>query len=253
MKLLSILLEAITSPKAIFLTGPSGAGKTTLLSQLNLKGFETINVDDTYEALLKASGLGTDFKKFTPDQIAQAGKFMSQARTATKEKESEVIANLKNIIIDAPGASSGPLLKKKQELEDLGYDTFMFMVVVPVMTSLDRNSKRDRSLPPSAVIKNWEGVFKNIPVYKSEFTPNIAIINNSPEGESFEFDPNEYIKRYVEGEDKVVGKPKTPEEIAKKKKDMDELFRNIQQLLNQKIDFDSLPSAKSKLNKFLTQ
>ena len=87
MRLLSILLEAVTSPKAIFLTGPSGAGKTTLLKQLNLQGFETINVDDTYEALLKASGFGTDFKKLTPDQIAQAGKFMSQARTATKEKE----------------------------------------------------------------------------------------------------------------------------------------------------------------------
>jgi predicted kinase len=253
MRLLSILLEAVTSPKAIFLTGPSGAGKTTLLKQLNLQGFETINVDDTYEALLKASGFGTDFKKFTPDQIAQAGKFMSQARTATKEKEAEVIANAKNIIIDSPGAASGPLLKKKQELEDLGYDTFMFMVVVPVMTSLDRNSKRDRSLPPSAVIKNWEGVFKNIPIYQSEFSPNMTIINNSPEGENFEFDPNEYIKRYIEGEDKVVGKPKTPEEIAKKKKDMDELFKNIQQLLSQKIEFDPFPSAKSKLNKFLTQ
>jgi hypothetical protein len=81
----------------------------------------------------------------------------------------------------------------------------------------------------------------------------MTIINNSPEGENFEFDPNEYIKRYIEGEDKVVGKPKTPEEIAKKKKDMDELFKNIQQLLSQKIEFDPFASAKSKLNKFLTQ
>lgn len=251
MKLLSILLEAVTSSKAIFLAGPSGAGKTTILKQLNLQGFETINVDDTYEELLKTSGLGTDFKKFTPDQIAQAAKFMSQARTTTKEKEEETISNLKNIIIDAPGAASGPLLKKKQELESLGYDTFMFMAVVPPMISLDRNSKRDRSLPPTAVIKNWEGVFKNIPTYISEFNPNIAIINNSEE--NFEFNPEEYIARYVEGEDKVVGKPKTPEEIAKKEKEMDILFKNVQQLVKQKIDFDTLSSAKSKLNNFLTQ
>ena len=39
MKLLSILLEALTGPKAIFLAGPSGAGKTTILKQLNLQGF----------------------------------------------------------------------------------------------------------------------------------------------------------------------------------------------------------------------
>jgi len=251
MKLLSILLETVTSPKAIFLAGPSGAGKTTILKQLNLQGFETINVDDTYEELLKTSGIGTDFKKFTPDQIAQAAKFMSQARTATKEKEEETISNLKNIIIDAPGAASGPLLKKKQELENLGYDTFMFMTVVPPMVSLDRNSKRDRSLPPTAVIKNWEGVFKNIPIYIPEFNPNIAIVNNSEE--SFEFNPEEYIARYVEGEDKVVGKPKTPEEITKKEKEMDILFKNVQQLVKQKIDFDTLSSAKSKLNNFLTQ
>ena len=251
MKLLSILLEALTGPKAIFLAGPSGAGKTTILKQLNLQGFETINVDDTYEELLKTSGLGTDFKKFTPDQIAQAAKFMSQARTSTKDKEAEVISNLKNIIIDSPGAASGPLLKKKQELESLGYDTFMFMVIVPPMVSLDRNSKRDRSLPPTAVIKNWEGVFKNISTYMSEFGPNIAIVNNSEEG--FNFNPEEYIARYVKGEDKVTGKPKTPEEIAKKEKEMGILFTSVQQLVKQKIDFDTLSSAKSKLNNFLTQ
>ena len=127
----------------------------------------------------------------------------------------------------------------------------MFMTVVPPMVSLDRNSKRDRSLPPSAVIKNWEGVFKNIPTYISEFNPNIAIVNNSEE--SFEFNPEEYIARYIKGEDKVTGKPKTPEEIAKKEKEMDILFKNVQQLVKQKIDFDALSSAKSKLNNFLTQ
>jgi hypothetical protein len=127
----------------------------------------------------------------------------------------------------------------------------MFMAVVPPMVSLDRNSKRDRSLPPTAVIKNWEGVFKNISTYISEFDPNIAIVNNSEE--SFEFNPEEYIARYVKGEDKVVGKLKTPEEIAKKEKEMDMLFKNVQQLVKQKIDFDTLSSAKSKLNNFLTQ
>ena len=127
----------------------------------------------------------------------------------------------------------------------------MFMVIVPPMVSLDRNSKRDRSLPPTAVIKNWEGVFKNISTYMSEFGSNIAIVNNSEEG--FNFNPEEYIARYVKGEDKVTGKPKTPEEMAKKEKEMDILFTSVQQLIKQKIDFDTLSSAKSKLNNFLTQ
>ena len=36
-------------------------------------------------------------------------------------------------------------------------------------------------------------------------------------------------------------------------KEMDMLFKNVQQLVKQKIDFDTLSSAKSKLNNFLTQ
>ena len=35
--------------------------------------------------------------------------------------------------------------------------------------------------------------------------------------------------------------------------EMDILFKNVQQLVKQKIDFDTLSSAKSKLNNFLTQ
>ena len=30
----------------------------------------------------------------------------------------------------------------------------------------------------------------------------------------------EYIARYIKGEDKVTGKPRTPEEIAKKEKEI---------------------------------
>lgn len=42
-------------------------------------------------------------------------------------------------------------------------------------------------------------------------------------------------------------------EIIKKEKEMDMLFTNVQQLVKQKIDFDTLSFAKSKLNNFLTQ
>ena len=64
-KLIDILREAqeINKPKAIFLTGPAGAGKTFISKQLPLGQFEVINVDDTYEEMLKASGIGMNQKR----------------------------------------------------------------------------------------------------------------------------------------------------------------------------------------------
>lgn len=253
MKLLNLLLESSDKPKVIFMSGPAGAGKSTIVKQLGLSNFQVINVDDSYEELLKKSGIGLDFKKFTPDQIAQAAKLMGTARKDTRTKEEEAMANRKNLILDATGAASRPLLKKKKELEDLGYDTFMLMVYVSPMVSLDRNSKRDRSLPPTAVVMNWNGVASNIDTYKQEFGNNISILNNNPTDAQTGFDPQEYIARYVKGEDKVVGKEKTPEEKAKKEAKMKQVFDSIQQLVTQEVDFDDLNQTKQKVAKFVSQ
>lgn len=253
MRLLSLLLEATDRPKAIFMAGPAGAGKSTIVKQLGLSNFQVINVDDTYEELLKKSGIGLDFKKFTPDQISQAAKLMGTARKETRTKEEEAMATRKNIILDATGAASKPLLKKKQQLEELGYDTFMLMVYVSPMVSLDRNSKRDRSLPPTAVVMNWNGVASNIDTYKQEFGNNISILNNNPTDAQTGFDVQSYIARYIKGEDKVVGKEKSPEEKAKKEAKMKQVFDNIQQLVTQEISFDDLNQTKQKITKFISQ
>ncbi len=64
-KLTELLREVMDSPKAIFLAGPAGSGKSYITKQLLPSNFTTINVDDTYEELLKASGLGLKQKDFT--------------------------------------------------------------------------------------------------------------------------------------------------------------------------------------------
>jgi len=54
-KLLDLLKEAQGKPKAIFMAGPAGSGKTFVSAQLIPKNLTVINVDDTYEELLKAT------------------------------------------------------------------------------------------------------------------------------------------------------------------------------------------------------
>jgi predicted AAA+ superfamily ATPase len=73
-KLLDLLLEATNKPKAIFLSGPAGSGKTYITKQLIPSGLTVINIDDTYEELLRAAGLGTKIADFSQDQLSQAAK-----------------------------------------------------------------------------------------------------------------------------------------------------------------------------------
>ena len=63
----------------------------------------------------------------------------------TKEKYEKALNQRLNIVIDGTGASSGPILKRKNELEKLGYKTFMLAIYVSPFVSLERNKNRERS------------------------------------------------------------------------------------------------------------
>lgn len=249
-KLIELLQEITGKSKAIFLAGPAGSGKSYITKQILPSNFTTINVDDTYEELLKASGLGLKQKDFTSDQLAQAAKLMGQAQKATKEKFAQSSAERQNLIIDGTGAASKPLLKRKQELEALGYDCIMVMIYVSPVTSLQRNSERDRSLMPSIILRTWRDVNKNIDVYKQAFGDKFILINNDPKDATKGFS-QELIKPYFEAS-AAKGKPKTPEEQAKSKADIEKLNSDIEALVKEIPEFDTLDSAKSKINEFIS-
>lgn len=215
--LVSLLKEIQGKPKAIFMAGPAGSGKSYISSKLVPSDFTTINVDDTYEALLKASGIGMKLAKMSPDELKKAGELMGQARKATDVKYQDALKNAKNLLIDSVGGSSKTLLKKKQQLEDLGYDTFMLMTYVSPITSLERNKQRDRSLLPSIVLRSWRDVNKNIDVYRQAFGSEFVLLNNDPNDTNKNFDEEYVYKTYIEPLGKV-GKEKSPEEIEKSKK-----------------------------------
>jgi predicted kinase len=248
-KLATLLKEIQGTPKAIFLAGPAGSGKSTLTKQLLPSSYQVINSDDTYEELLKASGIGLKQKDFTPDQLSQAAKLQAQARKTTQDKLAQSIEDKNNIIIDGTGAASGPLLKKKQQLEDLGYETFMLMIYVSPLTSLERNQQRDRSLMPGIVLRTWRDVNKNIDVYEQAFGDNFILLNNDSENSNKGFSP-ELVKPFTQASS-AVGKPKTPEEIAKSKAEKDQLNKDIESMVKTLPKFDDLSSAKSKIQNFI--
>jgi predicted kinase len=259
-RLIDLLLEINNQPKAIFLAGSAGGGKSstyksnpkfpTQLDNLLPSTMQVINVDDTYEDLLKKSGLGMKQKDFTPDELAQAAKLMGQAQKTTREKYNKALESLQNIIIDGTSAASGPILKKKQQLEDLGYKTLMIMIYVSPLTSLKRNAERDRSLMPSIVLRTWRDVNQNIGLYKNEFGENFILINNNPEDANLDFS-KELVSPYFQDSKAKSGKEKSPEEIEKKKKEIEQMNQDIEQLVKNLPKFDSIETAKSKIQSFL--
>ena len=249
-KLLDLLLEASSRPKAIFLAGPAGSGKSYTAKQTIPSDLTIINVDDTYETLLQAAGLGTKIANFSQDQLSQAAKLMGQAQKSTKEKFAQLSAAKDNIVIDGTGAAIKPLLKKKQQLEALGYDTMMVMIWVSPYTSLKRNASRDRALPPAIVLRTWRDVNVNLDEYKNIFGDDFVLINNDPEGKA-EFDPD-YVKRMFFNTVKGSGKEYTADERAKKEIEIQALNSSIAQLIETTPEFTSIEDAKSKINTFLS-
>jgi len=254
-KLIDLLKEAINKPKAIFLAGPAGSGKSYVIKQLiQPDQFNVVNIDDTYEELLKTAGLGMSQKDFNPEELSQAAKLMGQAQKVTKEKYATLLSQRKNVIIDGTGAAIKPLLKKKEELEALGYETFMIMIWVSPITSLKRNlsrgSNNGRSLLPQIVLRTWRDVNKNIDEYKRIFGDNFVLINNNPEVPETEYNAEDIKKRFFDTS-KAKGKEKTPEEAAKAKADREQLNADITQLVQNIPEFDNIDQSKSKINNFI--
>lgn len=248
--LVQLLTEASSAPKAIFLAGPAGSGKSYISKQLIPSSFNVINVDDSYEELLKKSGLGMSQKDFGPEELSQAAKLMGQAQKMTREKYDELTKDLKDVVVDGTGGASKPLLKKKAELEALGYDTLMLALYVSPITSLERNLQRDRNLLPSIVVRTWRDYTKNIDTYKEAFGDNFILVNNDPKDAETDYNPEEIKKRFFDTT-KSVGKPKSPEELAKSAREKEQLNQDIKDLLSVDRSFDTLDQAKQKINQFI--
>jgi predicted kinase len=224
--LTQLLKEVQSTPKAIFIVGPSGAGKTYLSNILFPTSYITSNSDIEFEKLLKSQGIGVNRKDYNPEELSISAKLQSQAVKTTQSQLEQYIKQRKNIIIDSTGGSYNPLLKKKIQLEENGYKTLMVMVYVSPLISLKNNQKRDRNLMPWMILRNWKNVNENINEFWGLFGDNFIIINNNQTNEQIPFNKS-IIKPYLSSY-KAVGKIKSPEEELKSNQEKEELIKYIE-------------------------
>jgi len=190
------LFEGIHDPgilKAVFVTGGTGSGKTFVSNEIlgvpdklsfSVQGLKTLNSDTAYEHFLKKMGYGTKISQLDPKSMSFV---TSDAPESPRGIAKGIVSRQKKLytggrlglIIDGTGKDVEKIGRQRRELNQLGYDTYMIFVNTSLEKALDRNEKRDRTVPPEMAKKLWHKAQENIGKFQNMFKGNITVIDNS--------------------------------------------------------------------------
>ena len=199
--------------KAIFLAGGPGSGKTWVTrglygipSKMNFSagGLKLVNQDTELEFLLKkyfgttdldnmpeelfADITGVDFKG---KEVDMNSGMRAYAKSLTKARMESYVRGRLGVIVDGTGHKYQSIAKKKQRMEDLGYDCYMVFVNTSLEIALKRNSERDRVVPEKIVRDSWHDVQQNLGGFQRLFGRNFLIVDNAKT-----LDEDEAIKNF---------------------------------------------------------
>ena len=180
MKSFQDLQEGLNDPnifKAFFLAGGPGSGKSYVVRKTTGgTGLQIVNSDDAFERYLKQAGLSQKMPESEkePRDIERA-----RAKRVTKARQEGYLEGRLGLIIDGTGKDFDKIAKQSNDLKQLGYDTHMIFVNTSLDTALERNAKRDRSVPESIAVKSWKDVQSNIGKFSQHFRQNFVVVDNN--------------------------------------------------------------------------
>jgi len=175
------LQEGLYDPnifKAFFLAGGPGSGKSFVTNNaFGGTGLKTINSDNAFERSLKKNGLSLKM----PENEAEARDIIrDRAKAMTGSQMDLSIRGRLGLVIDGTGRDYDKIKEQKALLDQLGYDSYMIFVNTTLEVALERNSKRERSVPEYITRKSWQQVQSNIGRFQNTFgMGNMIIIDNS--------------------------------------------------------------------------
>jgi predicted kinase len=194
----SFLKEGINDPgilKAFFMAGGPGSGKSYVASELfdfpkgtissvsYATGLKLVNSDNAFEKMMRDSGI--DQSKLgeyanDPEKWAEIMAIRNKAKGITKRMQDNYIGGRLGQVIDGTGKDYAKIKGNRELYNDLGYDTYMVFVNTSLEVALERNAKRERSVPEDLVKKMWQEVQSNMGKFQNLFgTDKMLIIDNS--------------------------------------------------------------------------
>lgn len=175
------LQEGLYDPnifKAFFLAGGPGSGKSFVTNRaFGGTGLKPINSDNAFERSLKKHGLSL---KMPEDEAEARDIIRDRAKAVTSTQMDLSIKGRLGLIIDGTGRDYDKIKEQKALLDSLGYDSYMIFVNTTLEVALERNAKRERSVPEYITRKSWQGVQSNIGKFQNLFgMSNMIIVDNN--------------------------------------------------------------------------
>ena len=184
MKTFQDLQEGVYDPnilKAFFLAGGPGSGKSYVVKRgTGGLGLKIVNSDDIFEKYLKDAGLSMKMPK---SEEEPRDKLRDRAKAVTKAKMGNYVEGRLGLIIDGTGKDYDKIAKQATQLKQLGYDVHMIFVNTSLETALQRNAKRDRTVPRSVATKSWKTVQSNMGKFSQYFRQNFIVVDNNDSDE----------------------------------------------------------------------
>ena len=165
--------------KAIIMDGGPGSGKSYVAKKLGLgsMGLRVINSDNFFELLLKKKGLSLKM----PDSEAEARDMLRARAKATTDRTMDLsIKGRLGMVIDGTGRDYDKINGQVAQLKQLGYDCYMIFVNTSLDVALERNRRRERTVPEYITKQSWTKVQSNIGKFQSLFgMDSMIIVDNS--------------------------------------------------------------------------
>ena len=180
MKTFQDLQEGVYDPnilKAFFLAGGPGSGKSYVVKRgTGGLGLKIVNSDDIFEKYLKDAGLSMKMPK---SEEEPRDKLRDRAKRVTKAKMGNYVEGRLGLIIDGTGKDYDKIATQATKLKQLGYDVHMIFVNTSLETALERNAKRERTVPRSIATKSWKTVQSNMGKFSQYFRQNFIVVDNN--------------------------------------------------------------------------
>ena len=174
------LQEGVYDPnifKAFFIAGGPGSGKSFVVRKTTGGlGMRIVNSDDIFEKLLDKEGLSL---KMPESEKEPRDVVRAKAKRLTSAKKANFIEGRLGLIIDGTGKDYDKIAGQATKLKQLGYDVHMIFVNTSLDVALERNQKRDRTVPESIAIKSWNDVQRNIGKFSQYFRQNFVVVDNN--------------------------------------------------------------------------
>ena len=191
MKTFQDLQEGLNDPnifKAFFLAGGPGSGKSYVVrATTGGTGLRIVNSDDLFEKYLKDAGFDMDMSTAKAEREAEErDKMRKRAKKLTRTRMGDVttgkggyLEGRIGLIIDGTGKDYAKIADQATKLKQLGYDVHMIFVNTSLDTALERNAKRERTVPTDVATRSWNAVQRNIGKFSQYFRQNFVVVDNN--------------------------------------------------------------------------